>query len=244
MQKDAVYLADQPHTTHWQESTTAKVSCDSQDIPAGKEPGSVLQERGLLQGVKSVFNSWLTKGLILQEQPTSALDAHGSEFVQSETRAHADHDQETDMYTQTLDVQVTFQPSTSLRGEIIDLENEQSMAAGFDQILIQGQEWISQTEGAFFIVARPILEAKGSTLRMIGSGRIYHVLGHLAQGRLLETNKEIHVGDFIYPVWVSSRMVEEQQPDILPEADENVPEVEVHPQPKPTNEWSKPAEPK
>jgi len=244
MNKNARFPAQGPHTTPWQESATAKVSCDVQDIKGDEEPGFVLQERGLLQGVQSVFNSWLTKRLLFQEHPAEPLSAQTPDFVQMDSSPQAEHDQEADMYTQTLNVRTTFEPRANLQGTIIDLENERSMAANYDQILIQGQDWTSRADGAFFIVARPVPETHGQALRIIGSGRIYHVLGDLVQGQLLETNKEIHAGDVTYPVWVSARVVEEQEPELGPEQEQSVPEVVVEPEPKPEREWSEPAEPK
>lgn len=243
-QKNTAFLAEDLHTTQWQESATAKVSCDLQDIPVGEEPDSILQERGLLQGVKGIFNSWLTKRLLFQELPPGHSDTDKSDFVQIDTKAEAVLDQETDMYTQTFDVQARFEPRANLQGEIIDIENERSMAASFDQVLIRGQSWTSRAEGAFFIIARVVPEIQGQALRTIGSGRIYHVLGPLAQGQLLETNREIQVGDRIYPVWISTKGLEEEQADMAPKEDTDVPEVVVEPQPVPQKEWSEPAEPK
>jgi len=243
-QKNAAFLAEGIHTTQWQESATARVSCDLQDIPAGEDPKSILQERGLLQGVKSIFNSWLTKRLLFQQLPSGHSDTEKTEFVQIDTKAEAVLDQETDMYTQTFDVQARFEPLAHLEGEIIDLEGERSMAASFDQVLIRGQSWTSRAQGAFFIIARTVPETQGQALRTIGSGRIYHVLGSLAQGQLLETNREIQVGDRIYPVWISTQGLKEEQPDMAPKADTDVPEVVVEPQPLPHQKWSEPKEPK
>jgi hypothetical protein len=119
------------------------------------------------------------------------------------------------------------------------------MAAGFDDVLIRGGQWLSRSENAFFLVARPAAGAKGQVMRMIGTGRITQVLGTLAQGRLLETNREVRVGDAVCPVRVSIRRERVQSPGSRDGREKDIEEVIVEPGPLPSRpEWSAPAEPK
>jgi hypothetical protein len=253
-------LAEDPSTIQMEDSATVEVRCDGQDVPAGEDPYSVLEKIGVLRGAQDVFNAWLTQRLLFPEYDAdksaadksaadkSACDisaSEGDEFVHIPLTAYAEHEEETDMYAQSFKVQVELRPWAGFRGEIIDLQESRSMAAGFDQILIQGREWIARAEGSFFVVARPVPEIKGQAMRMIGSGQIYQVLGAFAQGKLLETNREIRVGDVIYPVWISARALPVEEPVAKDTGIEDIQEVIVEPKTLPSkSSWSAPEEPK
>lgn len=238
--------ADALHTTSKLDSATFEVSCDSRDISAGQKPGTVLEKKGLRQGVQEVFNTWLTQRLLFCEQLAHDPEPKSLVFVRGqEDDGKAAFDQETERYTQRYTVQVTFHPWAYLRGEIIALEQERTMAANFDQVLIKGGGWTAQAKGAYFLVARKVPETAQDVLRIISSGRIYNVLGKIAQGELMETNSEIKVGDFVYPVQAEIFAKSEKTSNTAPpETEMDVQEVVVEPEPAPSREWTPPAEPK
>ena len=203
-----------------------ETTCNSQRIPTGEDPAFVLRQKGLRKGMQEIFNAWLTQGLLFTEQ--AAYESAASRpFVQADGQVAAFEDPKTGMYAHTFDVKARFEPSQSLQGTIKSLEHDRSMAARFDQVLIQGQGWISRAQDAFFLVARPVEEVGEDVLRIIGSGRIYHVLGDTAQGRLMETNSEVKAGDYVYPVWTESRAIQQKRPDVF--SAEAVEEVVVEP---------------
>ncbi|MFO7877815.1 MAG: hypothetical protein R6U55_14665 [Desulfovermiculus sp.] len=236
LEKDAGGPNQSLHTTTWQESATVEVSLDSQETQAGEDPEELLQERGLLQGVRKSLNTWLNQRLLFKEQRVDLAEENSTPFVRLANGGQAVHTRETDMYTQTFKIQSIFKPKASEQGEITDLENQRTIVASHDQVLIQGQEWTSQAEDAFFVVARPAHEVDGEALRMIGYGRIYHVQDWMAQGRLLEANLEIMAGDSVYPIWVSSQTVEVSQAPT--EIEDSGEEVVVEPQPRSGQEAS------
>jgi hypothetical protein len=224
------------HTTTWQESATAEVSLDYQEIQAGENPEELLQERGLQEGVSMVLNTWLNQRLLFKEQSVDAPEGNSTPYVRLAKDGAAVHARDSDMYAQTFKVQSILRPRENVRGEITGLENQRTIVASHDQVLIQGQKWTSQSEGAFFVVARPVHEVQDNALRMIGYGRIYHAQDWMAQGRLLETNLEVMAGDFVYPVWVSSQAVDVSRAHS--EIEDRVEEVVVEPEPKPSQENS------
>jgi len=238
--------ADSTHTTSKLDSATLEVSCDSRNISADQAPGTVLEKQGLRQGVQEVFNTWLTQRMLVYEQATQEPEPKSLVFVRGqESAGKTAFDQETGIYTQRYTVQVTFRPRAYLRGEIIALEQERTMAANYDQVLIKGGQWTDQAKGAYFLVARGVPETAQGVLRMLGSGRIYNVLGKMAQGRLMETNSEIKVGDFVYPVQAEIFAEPEKTSNTAPpETEMDVEEVVVEPKPAPSREWTPPAEPK
>jgi hypothetical protein len=246
-------FTEDPSTIQVEDLATVEVHCDVQDVPAGKQPMAVLAKQGVLRGVQDVFNDWLTRRLLFPEydpgiQVADCSVSKDGDFVHGPIRAKVELEEETDTYAQSFEVQVGLKPWAKFRGEIIDLQEGRSMAGGLDQVLIQGREWIVRAEDAFFVVARPVPEIKGQALRIIGSGQIVHVLGSFAQGKLLETNHEIQVGDRIYPVWVSVRTLGHEEPpdkDTAQHDMHDMQEVVVQPQTLPfKTSWSPPAEPK
>ena len=246
-------LTDDPSTIQMEDSATVEIRCDVQAVPAGKKPMDLLAKQGVLRGVQDVFNDWLTRRLLFAEhdpgiQAADCSDCSASkegDFVQSPIRAKAELEGEMDTYVQSFEVQVSLKPWAKFRGEIIDLQEGRSMVGGLDQVLIQGREWIDRAEDAFFVVARPVPEIKGQALRIIGSGQMVQVLGSFGQGKLLETNYEVQIGDRIYPVWVTARALGHEEPTGRDAAQHDIQEVVVQPQTLPSkSSWPPPAEPK
>jgi|UPI000489D030 hypothetical protein len=233
------------HTTQWKESATVQVSRDGPDIPEGEDPASFLQDRGAVRGVREVFNVWLTRGLLFEQKEGIVSVPRSGDFLILDQDPGVEYDASADVYSGWYAVQVRFAPRAGLEGEIIDLRGERSMAAGFDDVLIRGGQWLSGAENAFFLVARPAAGVEAPVMRMIGTGRITQVLGTLAQGRLLETNREIRVGDAVCPVRVSIRRERDQRPASRDGRKREIEEVIVEPEPLPSSpQWSAPAEPK
>ena len=231
-------LSPQP----WEETAIAAVSVDPQDIPLGQEAGDVLQKKGLRQGVDTIFNRWMAQRLIFQEETKVDKDLCAQPFVRQEAPLQALQNEVTDIFSLKFELQATFAPCASFQGRIMDLENERSIVSTLDQVLITGGPWLSRSTDSFFLVGRPLNNDGRDVMRLIGSGQIFHVLGDLAQGRIMETNQEIKEGDRVFPVWVQSTGIKAPAPE--PSAQENVSEVMVEPKPVPEPEWTAPAEPK
>lgn len=229
LEKDTVRPTQNFPTTVWQESATVEVSLDSRKIQAGEKPEELLQERGVQQGVGQVINTWLNQRLLFKEQRLDLPAQNATSFVRMTKDGEAVYARDTDMYTQRFEVQSRFKPQASVRGKITGLENERTIVGSHDQVLIQGHNWTSQAEDAFFVVARTAHEVHGDAMRLIGYGRIYHVQDWMAQGRILESNLEVMAGDSVYPVWVSSRTVE--VPRASAEIADSVEEEVVEPKP-------------
>ncbi|MFP4048705.1 MAG: hypothetical protein ACLFT8_02035 [Desulfovermiculus sp.] len=236
LEKDIARPTQDFPTTVWQESATVEVSLDSRKIQAGEEPEDLLQDRGLQQGVGQVISTWLNQRLLFREQRLDLPEENATSFVRVAQDGKAVYTRDTDMYTQRFEVLSQLKPQASMRGKITGLENERTIVGSHDHVLIQGHNWTSQAQDAFFVVARTAHEVDGDVLRLIGYGRIHNIQDWMAQGRILEANLEVMAGDYVYPVWVSSRSVE--VPRTPAEIENSVEEVVVESKPRSSQQIS------
>jgi len=228
----------------FQESSVVNVMVSPEKIPEGSSAESELWAKALEEGMSRNLNTWLNRRVLFQASNQTAANPEITTFLHREGQFEAQADEYTGVYSQKFSVSARWSPHIARSGMISRLEEERSIGAQHNYATIDLLGARPGPEGAFFVAAHPEEHSDGSVfLRAIGSGRIFRVTGTKAQAMLLETTRELVVGDPVFLVTTRAEPVvaPPEEPDVTADPDLN--EVVVEPRKEPKQEQG-PAEPK
>jgi hypothetical protein len=228
----------------FQESSVVNVMVGPEKIPEGSSPESELWSKALEEGMSRNLNTWLNRRVLFQASNQTAANPETTTFLNREGQFEARADEYTGVYSQKFSVSARWSPHIGVSGKISRLEEERTIGAQHNYATIDLLGARPGPEGAFFIAAHPEEHADGSVfLRAIGSGRIFRVTGNKAQAMLLETTRELVVGDPVFLVSTRAEPLFEAPEEPEATADPDLNEVVVEPRKEPEPEQG-PAEPK
>lgn len=238
-QQSAVRTMEVPSTLH--KEVQVKVMVNPEEIPEGDIPEDLLWEKAEKEGLGKAINSWLRQRLLVK---TSSAQVTQSSFLERKGQFSPSQDEITNVYAQRFRISVDFTGATETSGKITSFLDGRDMGGENSYCTIQLADQAPGDQGAYFLVTRPEKVQNKRLMRVIGSGKIYNTVDSTAQALLMETNREIHVGDAVFLLVGSVKPVS-SAPAEAPEATEagEVNEVVVEPsmEPEPVEE---PAEPK
>ncbi len=228
----------------FQKSSVVDVMISPEKIPQGSTPEAELWSRALEEGMAENLNYWLNRRVLFQASNQTAANPESSTFLERQGQFEVHADEFTGVYTQQFSVAARWSPQLSRAGKISRLEEERSIGGQNNYATIDLMGVKPGSDGAYFIAAHPEEHADGSvSLRAIGSGRIFRVTGHKAQAMLLETIRELVVGDPIFLIDTMTRPVEKEPEEVDMSAEPELDEVVVEPRKEPVPDQG-PAEPK
>ena len=228
----------------FQKTSVVNVMISPEKIPQGSSPEAELWSKALEEGMAKNLNYWLNRRVLFQASNQTMANPETSTFLDREGQFEAQADEFTGVYSQQFSVTARWKPQLPTAGKISRLEEERSIGGQNNYATIDLMGVKPGPEGAFFVAAHPEEHEDGSVyLRTIGSGRIFRVTGHKAQAMLLETTRELVVGDFVFLIKTTTKALqpapEEPEVQVEPDADEVVVEPRMEPEPD-----QGPAEPK
>ncbi|MFW5932351.1 MAG: hypothetical protein ACOCSI_04540 [Desulfohalobiaceae bacterium] len=222
----------------YQHSAQVRVMVHPEQIPEGDSAQELLWSRAEEAGMTRIMNHWISQRLLLE--PAKGQSGFGTQnFLQSSGDLEPSQDEQTGIYTQEFVLESNFVPVEQVSGKIVNLENQHTIGGQFQHISIELQDAVPDQEGAYFLVATRAEEENQGRYRLLGGGKIHHVLGSTAQGVLMETRKEVRSGDLIFLLKTRLRPAaaekEEQERTGLPDREQVVVEpesLEEEPEPK------------
>lgn len=228
-----------PSTLH--KEVQVKVMVNPEEIPEGDTPEDVLWGKAEKAGLGKAINSWLRQRLLIK---ASSAQVNQSSFLERKGQFTPSQDEITNVYSQRFRIAVDFTGATETSGKITAFLDGRAMGGENSYCTIKLADQTPGEQGAYFLVTRPEKVQNKRLMRVIGSGKIYNTVDSTAQALLMETNREIDVGDAVF-LLVGSVEPVSSAPAEAPEATEagEVNEVVVEPsmEPEPVEE---PAEPK
>lgn len=194
-----------------EKSAQVSVVVSPDRVEHSQTPEEALLDKGLRQGMARIINDILNdKPLVhvsdheLQARPLSLLDT-GEPFVAREDPVTSD-------FGSSFELTATFTPVTALTGMVVDLDDTRAVAAQNEYVTIRVVEPGFAAKDVFFMVGKAKMLNTGIYYEIIGSGKIISTTGDLAQSILMETVREIEIGDpvFLLAVEMDPLMVEEE----------------------------------
>jgi len=219
-----------------EQSAQVKVTLGQEKLELGKSPEAQLWERAEKKGVRQAVNPWIEKGYLIRPSGANVLEEGFSDFLVRKEDFEAEAKEITQVYSKRFDVGVTLTPVRQVSGEITGIEADRSMAAGNFQVDLELEQLTPDKSGAYFVVVQMDTAPEGSEKgKIVGSGYIYRTLDNRAQAELMEAQREIRTGDFVFllrteisPVTQEQEEQEQEEPqEVEPEPSE--PEVMVEP---------------
>ncbi len=229
--------------------TSLEVSVDQQDISHGGSPEQALLAEAESQGMDAIFEKWLNSGFIFQIRDCPGEEDTEYTFIHTEGQFSADFDQVAGNYSFGFRLRSDFQACRHLSGRILRLDEEKTMTAHYQSVLLRLQGGLLNNQQPYFLIAEQESVRDISILRLIGGGKVQDALGRLARGKILKVRKEIQAGDriFLVPVRLEPITASEKVPEQAPGPEHTpVPDLdEVIVQPKEElEEKTLPLEPK
>ncbi|MFW5791201.1 MAG: hypothetical protein ACOCVU_00940 [Desulfohalobiaceae bacterium] len=194
-----------------EKSATVSVVVSPDRVEQSQTPQKALLDKGLNQGMTRIINDILNdKPLVhvsdhqLQAKPHSLLDT-GQPFAAREDPVTSD-------FGASFELTATLTPVIGLTGMVVDLDDTRAIAAQNEYVTIRVAEPSFAAQDVFFMVGKAKMLNSGSYYEIIGSGKIISTSGDLAQSILMETVREIEIGDpvFLLDVEMGPVMVEEE----------------------------------
>lgn len=191
-------LFQQDGSRSYVQSTQVKVMVNPEEISPGKTPEDILWSRAEQQAMSKIMNVWLSQGLLLQPSLEQVYDPGSSNFMRRQGEVRAVQDELTEIYTQEFVLDSRFEPIKQVSGTIVKLEDKHAIAGQLQFLRINLADLTPDEQGAYFLVATGSDSDQTGMLRLIGSGKIYHVLDSMAQAVLMETKQEVRTGDIVF----------------------------------------------
>ncbi len=229
--------------------TALEVTVDQLDIPYEGSPEQALLDEAETRGVDAIFEKWLNSGFIFQLRDCPGDDQNEHTFIRREGQFSADFDEVTGNYSSAFRLLSDFQACRHLSGEILRLDEEKTMTAPYQVVILRLQKMIPGAQKPYFLIAKEEKIQDTSILRLIGSGQVQDCLGRFALGKILKVRQEIKAGNriFFVPLSIEPIIESEEAPEQFPEPEQtaapDVDEVVVQPEIEP-EEKAMPLEPK
>ncbi len=229
--------------------TSLEVTVDQLDIPYEGSPEQALLDEAETRGLNAIFEKWLNSGFIFQPKDCPGEEQSDFTFIRREGQFSADFDEVTGNYSFAFRLLSDFQACRHLSGKIVRLEEEKSITAPYQTVILRLQKRLPGAQKPYFLIAKEEAIRGNTILRLIGSGQIQDCLGRFALGKILKVRREIKAGNHIFLVplsiepIVAPEEVPEQSPGPEQTAAPDVDEVVVQPKMEP-EEKSMPLEPK
>jgi hypothetical protein len=178
--------------------TQVQVFVNPEEIPQGSSPASLLREKAEKEGMGNIMNHWIRQRFLFQCSNQTVFNPEKSDLLMNRGRFEIQKDPMTNMFSQTFYLEATFVPVQQLAGSILKLKDNRTLAGQGVHVVISLFEIIPDAKGAYFLVARKEQLDTTDYMRIIGSGKIYHSIDHIAQGIFLETSREIMEKDYVF----------------------------------------------
>ncbi len=215
------------HITPIKQKVKVRILLDSQNFSGHNIKKEIINKAEGL-GIDNVAKIWLNKSLIfvgsMETSRTSKkrlynrIDKNFTPFLEKNLK----------VYKQGFWFEALLDPVRENSGVISGVEGGYSLATNHILISLYGD--IPEGGEAFFIVARKNSFKVGDYYQLIGVGKIYNIVGRMAQGELLTSNEEISTGDAVF--LLSTRLYPVTKPLSFKEGlkkEESLPVVKVHP---------------
>ncbi len=186
-------------------------------------------EKAEKQGIDKVAKTWLNKSLVFVGATGTSHSSVKKVYAKVEDDFIPLWDKIAGLYEEKFWFEATLVPTPQNSGVISGVEGGYSLATNHILISLKGD--IPAGDKAFFIIARENSFGVGNYYQLIGVGKIYHVVGKIAQGEILTSNEEISTGDNIFIL--STRLYPikkgEAPKNTLEEKRQSLPVVKVRP---------------
>lgn len=181
----------------------------------GEEKGASLKEElwkeAEEKGIQKINKSWLSQRLLVPISNATVYDSDKPDFVEREGEIVFPETDEDFLPSLEFEVSISFTPVDQVRGKIVDIENDGTLAGKDSQVSIEFRDLHPAEKGTYFLVTRPESVKKNNYVRVIGSGKIYNVMQELSQGVLQKSSQEIMEGDRVYILQTKVSSLQEKE---------------------------------
>ncbi len=202
------------------------VSLDTESLQHKDKIKEVLVSKAGKDGVLKVVREWLNKSLLFKMGEVKKY-SFGKEMKLNieDMMFKPFYDKLTQVYSGSFKCYVKLDPRRDFLGIITGIEGGFSLATFHIVIELCGVKPVGDT---YFIIARKNDFNVGSLYQMIGLGKIYNVIGKIAQGEIITSTQEIKRGDLIFLLYTKiSPVLKKQRKEVRKK--QNIPVIDVYP---------------
>ena len=168
------------------------------------------------KGMQKINKSWVKQRLLVPISNATIFDHYKEKFLERQGEITFPESEEDILPSKQFEVSASFTPVNQVRGKVVDIEQDGTLAGKGTEISIEFQDLNPTQKGTYFLVTRPERVEKKSYVRVIGSGKIYNAMKDLSQAVLQKSSQEIMEGDRVYILQtkVSSLQEEKEEKEV------------------------------
>ncbi len=184
-------------------STKTKVFVDKSELTENLSAKQILLNKAEKSAAKEILTSWSKKRFLFIEEDISPYSNNFSNFLVIKKDFTPKFDEMSSTYEQLFSIKMELLPCSQVKGKIIHIEGNKSLAAANYYITIKLNGLVPDSNGAYFVIGRPKKFHKKEKIKfftLVGGGKIYRTVNSTAQGIIMVSAQEISMDDIIFLV--------------------------------------------